>query len=164
MIISLLIISLVLLILHINNKLETKGLNEELAIAFKRINRNKERLIKLEEQCNVAYVELYDISKNIKKQMEIQNTKKIVYYAGNNILLEGQYVVYTGGTWDSLWHDELPAFPRFFEIVRKTKSWKDVVESCKNNTFAGVVKKQTQCPSLVEIYVSNETKANQQQD
>ena len=65
MIIFLLIIYLVLLVLYINNKLEIKGLNEELAIAFKCIDRNRKCLTELEEQNDITYVEIIGNGKKI---------------------------------------------------------------------------------------------------
>jgi hypothetical protein len=90
------------------------------------------------------------INPNYENTMAMCGTShpiKTVYYSGNNVLYEGQYVIYilSGNKY----------YPMAKEI-RKAKSWKDIMKSCKDNTFAGVVRKQTQGPGLVEIYTWKE--------
>jgi hypothetical protein len=117
--------------------------------------------------------------------------KKTVYYPESGVLYEGQYVIYTGwlGTYhaDMMWKNKnLRWWPNWNVItnpridqsfnydddilkyeIRKAKSWKDIMESCDDNTFAGVVRKQMQGPGLVKIYASKlslEQKNNQSND
>lgn len=77
-----------------------------------------------------------------------------VYCDDNAFLYEGQYVIYTGR---SAVDSSGLNIPNTKEI-RKAESWKDAMESYRNNTFAGVVRKRIQCPGLVEIYAFKETK------
>ena len=121
-----------------------KELKYQIELLWNCIDNNRKRLTKLEEQCNVTYSET--INPNYENTMAMCGTShptKTVYYHKNDILYEGQYVIYTGWL--------------YYEI-RKAKSYKDIMKSVDDNTFAGVVRKQMQGPGLVEIYVTRERK------
>ena len=128
----------------------TKVNHNEIDAVHRHAYDNRKRLIKLEEQSNQAYVELLGEIKELRKPPEKSNyITQTAYYSGTNIICKGEYVIYTN------------QFNKGVKIVRKIKSWEDKMESCENNTFAGVVKKQIQGPGLVEIYAYQETNAQQ---
>lgn len=92
-----------------------------------------------------------------KKKERTNYESQIVFCSESDILYEGQYVIYIKrkNPWSLHFFDTNLVWDNgtrlFYSKVRRAESWEDLIESHKENTFAGVVRKRTSCPGFVEI-------------